>query len=753
MPPAEPLREQSRIQSSNGPLAMEKPNQNHQDSQFQSLIPYGSDVSRSNSTIQPSLSSSLAASSWTESSTPPSASGQSAHGTEAQRLRLEIEQLESLLSKQSQSHSHQSSRSHYQQSPAPAPPPSLAPAPGADSDMEVISSRLGGTLCILSLRDASSSHNRPQPIANSLSLKTRLLGQSHWAVSTAHLVRDIFTTLGRCEGAPNTTWAGIEKCKSLARHIKARRDPAWPSSPTSKLPPKDVADALVDNYLRTTESIYRILHLPTFRKEYEALWVTSTSPDPGFLTQLKLVLAIGAVTYDDHFSLRKSAICWVYEAQVWLAGPNFKHQLNIQSLQNNLLLLFAQERVGVSGDSMWISSGTLLRKAMQMGLHIDPSRLPIRSAYAAEMRRRLWNTVIEVNLQASLTSGGAPLISLSDFNTTPPGNFDDEQLEADGPICKSPTTFTQVSIAIALRQTFPHRLAVVKFLNELRNSPGTYEETLRLDAELREAYRGLSRNLRAAYSSSSSSRHAHSEMQLTDFLMHRYLVSLHAPYFGPALSHSTAYAYSQKAVVEFSLRLWRAAFPPLTPHHSTSQPSNNHDTVDGESDIPRLASCSSGFYPTVTFHAALLIALELRSQLQEEDQYSLLSPTHLRLHLLSVLEDARTWCLRVIEAGETNVKGYLLMSLLAAQVDGMTRGLKGDEVVGELVKAVAGVEERCLPMLERMAEAVGSDTTGAEVVDEMAGQLSMPMEIGQGMEDWAMSWIFNDDINPGDLVF
>ncbi|KAK2035186.1 hypothetical protein LX32DRAFT_633694 [Colletotrichum zoysiae] len=704
MPPAEPLREQSRVQSSNGPLAMDKTNQNRQDSQLQSLTPYGSDVSRSSSTIHPS------------------------------------------------------SHSHYQQSPAPAPwpSPSLAPAPGADSDMEVISSRLGGTIHILSLRDASSSHNGPQPIANSLSLKTRLLGQSHWAVSTAHLVRDIITTLGRCEGAPDTTWAGIEKCKSLARHIKARRAPAWPSSPTSKLPPKDVADALVDNYLRTTESIYRILHLPTFRKEYEALWATSTPPDPGFLTQLKLVLAIGAVIYDDHFSLRKYAICWVYEAQVWLAGPNFKHQLNIQSFQNNLLLLFAQERVGVSSDSMWISSGTLLRKAMQMGLHTDPSRLPIRSAYAAEMRRRLWNTVIEVNLQASLTSGGAPLISLSDFNTTPPGNFDDEQLEADGAICKSPTTFTQVSIAIALRQTFPHRLAVVKFLNDLHNSPGTYEEALRLDAELREAYRGLSRNLRAAYSSSSSSssRHAHSEMQLTDFLMHRYIVSLHAPYFGPALSHSTAYAYSQKAVVEFSLRLWRAAFPSLTPPHGTSQPSSNRDTVDGESDIPRLASCSSGFYPTVTFHAALLIALELRSQLQEEDQYCILGPTHLRLHLLSVLEDARAWCLRVIEAGETNVKGYLLMSLLAAQVDGMTRGLKGDEVVGELVKAVAGVEERCLPMLERMAEAVGSDTTGAEVVDETAEQLStMPMEMGQGMEDWAVSWIFNDDISPGDLVF
>lgn len=491
--------------------------------------------------------------------------------------------------------------------------------------------------------------------------------------------------------------------------------------------------------------------MPTFHKEYEALWATNTSPDAGFLTQLKLVLAIGAVIYDEQFSLRTSATHWVYEAQVWLAEPNFKLRLNIQSLQNNLLLLFAQERVGVSGDSMWVSSGTLLRKAMHIGLHIDPSRLPVQSAYTAEMRRRLWNTVMEVNLQSSLTSGGAPLISLSEFDTAPPGNFDDEQLEADGPVCKSPAEFTQVSIAIALRQTFPHRLAVVKFLNDLRTSPGTYEDTLRLDAKLREAYRVLSRTLSAAYSNSSSpSQPAYSEIQLINFLINRYLLSLHAPYFGAALSNSTAYAYSQKAVVESSLRLWHAACPPPATHPNTPMRNSYHTVADVESDIPRLASCSSGFYPTVTFHAALLIALELRSQLQEENQYSFLGPTHLRPDLVSVLEDAREWCLRVIEAGETNVKGYLLMSLVAAQVGGMMKGLSEYEISVGLVRAAEGVEERCLPVLERMAEDVGSDMIGAEAVDAMVGELSMPMEIGQEIEGWATSWILKGDLNPDD---
>ncbi|KAE9569280.1 hypothetical protein CGMCC3_g14597 [Colletotrichum fructicola] len=713
--------------------------------QSQYLTPSSSGISRQTSTGFPSMSGSLTANSWTQPSKPASASGQSCHGTEALRLQLRMQQLESQLSNQSQSIPRRSPVTLSSPAVSSSPAPATVRASAMDADVEIISSQLGGTFHIHSTRDTILGQDQPL-IANGLSFKTRLLGQSHWAVSTAHLIRDIFSTLGQYEGTPDTNWTGIGRCKSLARYIKARRTPAWPPPPNSKLPSKEVADTLLDNYLRTTESIYRILHLPTFRRQYEALWVNDTVPDPGFLVQLKLVLAIGAVTYDDEFSLRTSAILWVYEAQVWLAEPNFKARLNIQFLQTNLLLLFAQERVGVAGDSTWVLSGTILRKAMHMGLHRDPNHLPGRSAYEAEMRRRLWNTVLEVDLQASLSSGGAPLISMSDFDTAPPGNFDEEQLEADGPTPRPPSAFTQVSVAIALRQTFPQRLAVVNFLNGLRVSPGTYEDTLRIDTELREAFKGLSRILRTAFSSSSSqAQNAKSEVQLVDFHMQRYLISLHAPYFGPA--HGTAYTYSQKAVVESSLRIWRAACPP--PALASNGLQLNPGVGETESDLPRLASCSSGFYQTATFHAALLIALDLRSQLQEEEEYSLLGPTPLRPDLMSVMEEARMWCLRVIEAGETNVKGYLLMNLVAAQIRSMMGLMKKDEVAGELIKAVKGVEEKCLPILERMAEEVGMDAAGAETIDDILGQLPEPMELWQGMEDW----VFNDDMKSGDFVF
>lgn len=220
-------------------------------------------------------------------------------------------------------------------------------------------------------------------------------------------------------------FVGMQRCKALSKVIKSGRTPSWPTPPTPDLPPKEVADELIDCYIRTSETLYRVLHFPTFRRDYEALWVPDAEPDTAFLVQLKLVLAIGAATYGEKFSLRPSAIRWVYEAQTWLSHPQFKSRLSIQFLQTNILLLLAREITDIGGDLIWISTGAIVRTAIYMGMHRDPTYLPKHTTLAAEMRRRLWNTVLELVVQSALTAGGPPLLSMDDFDTQPPGNFDD----------------------------------------------------------------------------------------------------------------------------------------------------------------------------------------------------------------------------------------------------------------------------------------------------------------------------------------
>ena len=449
--------------------------------------------------------------------------------------------------------------------------------------------------------------------------------------------------------------------------------------------------------------------------------MSDTEPATAFLVQLKLVLAIGATTYDEQFSLRASAIQWVYEAQTWFSEPEFKSRLSIQALQTNLLLLLARETAGVGGDLIWISAGALLRTAVYMGLHRDPACLPKRTTFAAEMRRRLWNTILEITLQSSMDSGGPPLVSLSDFNTEPPSNFDDDQLVAEDPVPKPEDDFTQVSIAIALRKTFPLRLSIAKFLNDL-GSHGTYEEALRLDAELRASHKALCRTLQGCNSSSGRSP-SQFEIRVVDFLMRRYLSSLHIPFFGPAL-HETAYAFSRKVVIETSLKIWCAAYP----SSSIMAAQFRSDTASSDrDDLARLTACGSGFFRTVAMQASFFIAVELKTQLQEEES---LGPVPLRPDLLSVLDDAKTWSLRCIEAGETNIKGYLFMCLVAAQIEGLMRGLGKDEFPELLVKAAEEAEERCLPILEEKA-AQGQTEGSVDGLNQTS--LNTPPEL---MEDW-----------------
>ena len=325
-------------------------------------------------------------------------------------------------------------------------------------------------------------------------------------------------------------------------------------------------------------------------------------------------------------------------------------------------------------------------------------------------------------LQSSITSGGPPLISLHDFDTKSPSNFNDEQLTVEEPVSKPEDTFSQASIAIALRSTFPSRLAITKYLNDL-GSHGIYRETLRLDAELRSSYKALRRTLQG-YSTTSRVSPPQFATRMVDFIMHRYHSALHIPFFGMGL-HENAYAVSRKVVVETSLKLWCVAYPSASA--ATGQHPNDTTPSTSQTDLARLVTCGSGLFRTVALQASLLIGAEIRAQLIEEES---LGPALLRPDLLSVLDEAKSWSLQCLEAGETNVKGFLVTNLVAARVQGLMLGLAQEERMALLVKAIEDTEQKASPILERKA-AQGRTEGEGEWMDRMTLDTAPEM-----MEDW-----------------
>jgi hypothetical protein len=512
----------------------------------------------------------------------------------------------------------------------------------------------------------------------------------------------------------------MRTCKSLGKLIKLRRTPPWPVLPSPDLPPREIADRLVEGYLGTSELIYRVLHLPSFRRDYEALWRSESSPDATFLVQLKLILAIGAVTYDDEFTLRPSAARWVYEGHAWSSAPDFKSRLSIRSMQTNILLVIAREITGTSAGMSWISAGSLVRMAIYMGYHRDPSRLPKNTLYAVEMRRRLWNTVLEIALASSMDSGGPPLLSLDDFDTEPPGNFNDEQLLTEGALTKPENEFTRISVARALRKTLPIRLAIAKYLNDI-GSRCMYDEMLRLDTEFRVAYKSLRHDLQRSYPTDGPVPSSH-ELNFTDFIMSRYLSALHMPFIVPSLNE-TPYAYSRKVLLECALRIWWAVSPRES---ATASLKNSEPLSCTENYLRRVSICGCIFVNTIAMQACFVIATELKTQLREDES---LGPVPLRPDLLTVLADGREWAKKRIRAGETNIKGYVFLSLVAAHVNCEMQGIAGSDLVQALVKATEDAEAECQSILEAMV-AEGNSEGGVDLLTQM---LNTPSDM---MEDW-----------------
>ncbi|CAK7210382.1 hypothetical protein SCUCBS95973_000761 [Sporothrix curviconia] len=715
--------------------------------------------------------------------------------------------------------------------------------------------------------------HRMHMTSRSVMHKTRLFGQSHWANSIVGF-RDIFEMIDPLvtDSTSSKVFMDMQRLKHMGRIIKALRvGPSWPppamptpltqlhlSSPgrlheAYGLPPRELADELVACYLWSTESLYRILHVPMFRREYEALWAslsgattTSTAPqtttapltkaDMAFVVQLKLVLAIGAATHRDHIALRTRAVRWFYAAQAWFAEPEYKAHLTMQILQIQILLLFAREATNIGGALIWISVGDVVRTAVYMGLHRDPDRLPKRmSRLAAEMRRRLWNTILEVVVCTSLDAGGPAMLSITDFDTRPPSNIDDEALEesvlAETAAAKAaaasqtalwptagatgaasppkvddnaatntknnytkeiyidngetrgvsqpasaaelleqekrysyeltsgctginktdqagsdrsarpPSEFTSMSVAIALRKTLRLRLAICKFLNDM-GPPGTYANTLRFDRQFRAAYRALSETLQMYAEAAAmddvdhdSTRRVQAPHKIEPFtiasahlIMRRYLLCLHIPFFGASLHEETAYAYSRRVVCDTAMRIWHTSCPgvvdtavptiaaadfaakeALEGQKTQGPPPAGRVLVDPA--LVRQTQLGAGALRRLAMQASLLVAAEAKFQLIEDDDSGGSGRAPIRPDLLAIIQAATHWCLRSIEAGETNFKGYLLWRLIETQLDGMRRGMicaptasaeSRMDLARELVEAAEEAERLCMPILDAM---------------------------------------------------
>ncbi|KAI1173239.1 hypothetical protein F4777DRAFT_558533 [Nemania sp. FL0916] len=558
--------------------------------------------------------------------------------------------------------------------------------------------------------------------------KTRYFGQSHWMNGIIHFKSILELFEHQSKDARSEAMAVLNRCKALARTIKAQRSPSIINKFGTNIPPRHVVDKLVDAYLRTLETVFRVLHVPSFRRDYERYWAAPDTVGMPFVIQLQLVMAIGCTIYDNEFSMRKSAVQWVTEAQYWLLGPPLKGKLTSAGLQNMVLLTLARETASVGGDLVWIHVGSLLRSAFYMGLHRDPSRLPKMSRLDAEIRRRLWNTILELELKTSIDSGGFPAISPDIADTRLPADLDDTDLTEVEESTSAETSgkFTDMSIALALRDSFRERLAIYRMLNATPFQ-GSYDETIRLHHRLITVFKALINKLKTY--ASAERQPTSFQRRFVEIMIRRCLMSLHLPYLGPALK-DPAFSFSRKQVTESAVKMYHLLFPSVS--HGVERPlipgGDGLEILSTEGDdLSRFAVCASGFWRLLASQPSMVIILELQTTMQEENSLEL--PTA-RPDLLRIMRHSLPYYLTRIKAGETNVKGYLFTTALAGHVQALMDGLSGSQILEPMLSAAIKTEKTCFDILKQ--QLASTDVEDVNMGDEQFDWGSLGMDD----DDW-----------------
>ncbi|KAF2476884.1 uncharacterized protein BDR25DRAFT_370687 [Lindgomyces ingoldianus] len=558
-------------------------------------------------------------------------------------------------------------------------------------------------------KDEESSKVLNIPIRNAVPttpgqfVKSKFYGETHWLNSIEPV--SVFenpplrTEINRASELYQT----VLECKRMARTIKSARVTKHSISPEiqSSIPARDVCDQLVQCYLRTFEGVFRVLHIPTFLAEYDSFWGSAVTGKPTVLIKILLVCAIGAPFYKglESASLRSSCAKWMQTAETFLSAPQGKSRLNLTGLQIHILLLLAREICNVDGgDLTWIPAGSLLRSAMHIGLHRDPSHFPKISVFHAEMRRRLWATVLEITVQSSLDMGMPPMLSLNDFDTLPPSNINDEDMgegiEALIDL-KPPQVFTQTSTQIALNKSLPLRLKITRLINSLR-SDLSYDESLRLGSELIASCRANTQLFQGFFASTASPTTF--QVKLLDVLTRRFVLCLHRPFFIKAKADPKFY-YSRKICLDTSLCL-------LAPTSIAPQPSLEHTEMTQEDDWARLTTHCVGFFKSIFLYSTTTVYLELLSQIEEQQEDRVPFPTFLVYPAMSstkiaaLAPRANTGAASTpdsttplsknrIKNGETNAKGYVFLACALARIDAIVSGTDPDKAVLSAAKKSA----------------------------------------------------------------
>ncbi|KIJ52649.1 hypothetical protein M422DRAFT_26218 [Sphaerobolus stellatus SS14] len=271
-------------------------------------------------------------------------------------------------------------------------------------------------------------------IVNEIKLGTNAMDREDLAVGTLHSGRDREITNDSRPRHPNH-WLAV----AIRRGSTALLTAPVPQSLTYVWLPRDrtMVNRIVDVYFSRLNIHRPVFSRDTFKADLDALYGGAGSNDPGFICSVYIILALGTLSEMNHRACSMDAQegkespraaknlmpeDWPEHEEFFERALACKPELRVtvSSLQALILLqwyLYTERQ----GRSLWRLVGSLVRLAVELGLHHDPYvQRKTFTAAECDLRVHLWAIVMVHDRGTSLLLGRPLAIAPSDSNTPHP---------------------------------------------------------------------------------------------------------------------------------------------------------------------------------------------------------------------------------------------------------------------------------------------------------------------------------------------
>ncbi|KAK3946455.1 fungal-specific transcription factor domain-containing protein [Diplogelasinospora grovesii] len=223
---------------------------------------------------------------------------------------------------------------------------------------------------------------------------------------------------------------GAWKPPAQFRQAPITRPSRPPGDWQPELPPRQMADQLMQSFYMSAHTMTPIIHWASFQQAVEELYKPETSMQhvqPAFLSMFFAVLAVGSLFVPEPHLHRSYRAAEFLETARKLMDP-WNNEYVLDHARAMVLITVALNELNLKS-AAWTWLGSAIKVAQDIGMYSESGPWPF---IEAEMRRRTWWTMYILDRSLALELGRPVMIDDSDCDVSLPAGVDDTFIHDNG---------------------------------------------------------------------------------------------------------------------------------------------------------------------------------------------------------------------------------------------------------------------------------------------------------------------------------